>query len=158
MNTSDGLPMAKLRKIVGEDRLEMIRIEKPELYGQLMDYIDGHRAITTRMCKQLLEEYNLNFDVDHDVAFHKQLRAKAEEFGFIVVWPQAAVEPISVQGLNTAWNAGGCCRFKVDNEGFGPSDDVDDVGFLREMVGQVAAAHPVDTSRIYFSGHSNGCT
>jgi hypothetical protein len=73
--------MAKLRKIVGEDRLEMIRIEKPELYGQLMDYIDGHRAITTRMCKQLLEEYNLNFDVDHDVAFHKQLRAKAEEFG-----------------------------------------------------------------------------
>ena len=84
--------------------------------------------------------------------------AKAEEFGFIVVWPQAAVEPISVQGLNTAWNAGGCCRFKVDNEGFGPSDDVDDVGFLREMVGQVVAAHAtVDTNRIYFSGHSNGC-
>jgi poly(3-hydroxybutyrate) depolymerase len=31
------------------------------------------------------------------------------------------------------------------------------VGFLREMVGQVAAAHPVNTNRIYFSGHSNGC-
>jgi len=83
--------------------------------------------------------------------------AKAEEFGFIVVWPQAAVEPISVQGLNTAWNAGACCRFKVDIEGYGPSDDVDDVSFLREMVRQVAVDHPVDTNRIYFSGHSNGC-
>jgi polyhydroxybutyrate depolymerase len=82
---------------------------------------------------------------------------KAEEFGVIVVWPQAAVEPISVGAQNTAWNAGACCRFAVDSAGFGPADDVDDVSFLREMVGQVAAVHPVDANRIYFSGHSNGC-
>lgn len=31
------------------------------------------------------------------------------------------------------------------------------MSFLREMVGQVAAVHPVDANRIYFSGHSNGC-
>jgi len=74
--------MAKLRRILGADRLEMIRIEKPELYERLMDYVNSHRAITRRMCKELLEEYSLNFDVDHDVEFHKQLRAKAaREFG-----------------------------------------------------------------------------
>ena len=83
--------------------------------------------------------------------------AKAEEFGFIVAWPQAAVEPLSVGAQNSAWNAGACCRFAVDSAGLGPTNDIDDVSFLRDMVGQVAAVHPVDTSRIYFSGHSNGC-
>ena len=37
------------------------------------------------------------------------------------------------------------------------SNNADDVGFLREVVAQVAAAHPVDTTRIYVTGHSYGC-
>jgi len=38
-----------------------------------------------------------------------------------------------------------------------PNNDADDVGFLREVVAQVAATHPVDTTRIYFTGYSQGC-
>ena len=85
--------------------------------------------------------------------------SKAEEFGFIVVWPQAEVElsndgfvPL-LAGENAAWNAGSCCRWSMLGA---PVDDVDDEDFLRKVVGQVVAAHPVDTTRIYFTGHSNG--
>jgi len=67
--------------------------------------------------------------------------SKATEFGFLVAWPQALDEP---GGANAAWNAG---------PGYGEANDVD---FLREMVGQVVATYPIDSRRIYFTGHSNG--
>ena len=85
--------------------------------------------------------------------------SKAEEFGSIVVWPQAEVELSNdgfipfLAGENAAWNAGSCCRLSMLGA---PVDDVDDEDFLRKVVEQVAAAHPVDTTRVYFTGHSNG--
>ena len=175
--------------------------------------------------------------------------SKAEEFGFILVWPQAADEPIGENGVTGGprWNAGvcdeclckncvyvgqgdTCCRtvgtpaedsggmsggmcttggtapwnsqcaipFEYDGttysecttadnndvpwcytrsptgtqtskwgncqacdsdagNGVPNANDADDVGFLREVVAQVAAVHPVDTTRIYVTGHSQGC-
>ena len=99
---------------------------------------------------------------------------KAEEFGLIVAWPQAEDEPIGENGFTAGarWNAGGCdeclcenCVFKgqgntcclVDANATNVPNDVDDVGFLRAMVAQVANANPVDTTRVYFTGHSYGC-
>lgn len=35
--------------------------------------------------------------------------------------------------------------------------NVDDVGFLREVLYRVQATNAVDSSRIYWAGHSNGC-
>jgi len=110
--------------------------------------------------------------------------AKAEEFGFIAVWPQAADEPIGENGesgfqwdvrgpIGARWNAGmcdecngfaykgqfvTCCQDKgALNVSDVPNNNADDVGFLREMVAQVAATHPVDTTRVYVTGHSYGC-
>ena len=99
---------------------------------------------------------------------------KAEEFGLIVAWPQAEDEPIGENGFTAGarWNAGGCdeclcenCVFKgqgntcclVDANATNVPNDVDDVGFLRAMVAQVANANPVDITRVYFTGHSYGC-
>lgn len=83
LNTSHGAPMSKLRRILGEDKLEMIRLEKPELYATLMEYINSNKTITEGLCRELLAEYNLTFNVEADVAFHKKLREKAQrEYGF----------------------------------------------------------------------------
>ena len=100
--------------------------------------------------------------------------SKAEEFGFIVAWPQAEDEPIGENGFTTGvrWNAGGCdeclcenCVYKgqgnfcceVNADATNVPNDADDVGFLRAMVAQVANANPVDTTRVYVTGHSYGC-
>ena len=110
--------------------------------------------------------------------------SKAEEFGFIAVWPQAADEPIGENGVSgftwpstagpigARWNAGmcdecngfsykgqfvTCCVDAPDAPTDVPNNNADDVGFLREVVAQVAAAHPVDTTRVYVTGHSYGC-
>ena len=101
--------------------------------------------------------------------------SKAEEFGFILVWPMAANEPIGENGFTAGarWNVGACDECLCENcvyKGQGnfccrvdanatdvPSNNADDVGFLREVVAQVTAAHPVDTTRVYVTGHSYGC-
>ena len=110
-------------------------------------------VLGTRMCLQSVANSQADCAAGGRLARLRRLCSDiAKVFGlarngrrvWILLWfgRRRAVEPISVQGLNTAWNAGGCCRFKVDNEGFGPSDDVDDVGFLREMVGQGGGRAP----------------
>ena len=58
--------------------------------------------------------------------------------GFIVAYPQ---------GIDNAWNIGPCCT---------ESRDVDDVGFARAIVEEVAAQGCVDEKRVYATGYSNG--
>ena len=65
----------------------------------------------------------------------------ANKQGFIVAYPD---------GLGHSWNAGGgCC---------GPAyrDNVDDVGFLNDMVHAIMAVYAIDPRRIYVTGMSNG--
>lgn len=53
-------------------------------------------------------------------------------------------------GLNHAWNTGGgCCGKSAQN-------NVDDIGFLTQMVTTIARESRIDTSRIYVTGISNG--
>ena len=66
----------------------------------------------------------------------------ADEEGFVVVWPY---------GLARTWNAGELCCDPAS------TDDVDDVGFLRKLIASVVTSDGVDPSRVYLSGHSNGC-
>ena len=61
----------------------------------------------------------------------------AEEFGFVIVFPTGSV----TKGIAPAWG--------LDTEG-------DDVKFIREMIDKVCAELPIDESRIYCYGHSNG--
>lgn len=60
--------------------------------------------------------------------------------GYAVAYPD---------GVSRAWNAGSCCG-KPMKEG------VDDVGFLRAVVADVARRTPIDTKRVYGTGFSNG--
>jgi polyhydroxybutyrate depolymerase len=64
----------------------------------------------------------------------------ADLHGFVVVYPE---------GLSKSWNAGTCC-------GDSAANDVDDVGFLAQVVTQVSLTLPVDRSRVYAVGFSNG--
>lgn len=61
--------------------------------------------------------------------------------GFAVVYPAAAVEG--------TWNAGFCC-------GPAPATDVDDLAFLRQVVGEVTDHPRIDGERVYLVGVSNG--
>jgi polyhydroxybutyrate depolymerase len=47
------------------------------------------------------------------------------------------------------WNAGTCCAYSVIN-------NVDDVGFVRALVADLARRIPIDRSRVYATGLSNG--
>jgi polyhydroxybutyrate depolymerase len=65
-------------------------------------------------------------------------RELSETEGFIVAWPE---------GIQQAWNVGPCCT---------ESRDVDDVGFARGIVADVAAQTCIDPKRVYAAGFSMG--
>ncbi|MFE7719694.1 alpha/beta hydrolase family esterase [Nocardia rhizosphaerihabitans] len=66
--------------------------------------------------------------------------ALADAGGFVVAYPD---------GLDRAWNAGGCC-------GNPARTGVDDVGFLTRMIDELVRTVSIDRDRIYLTGMSNG--
>lgn len=73
----------------------------------------------------------------------------AEEHGFIVVYPDGI--RIVENRDNRVWNGGGCCGPAAEGR-----RDVDDVSFIAAVIDDVRATYPIDDSRIYVTGHSNG--
>lgn len=73
---------------------------------------------------------------------YSDLNRKAEEAGFLVVYPNGT-------GAFPTWNAGGVAA--VLNKG-----KVDDVAFTREILEEVGKLMKVDAKRIYACGLSNG--
>lgn len=69
-----------------------------------------------------------------------RLLEQAPRRGFVAVYPV---------GVGASWNAGRCCGRAV-------AERVDDVAFLRRVVVEVSAAHPVDPARVTAVGWSNG--
>lgn len=72
----------------------------------------------------------------------------AEANGFIVVYPDGIGSPVKDDFART-WNGGDCCGPAVKQA-------VDDVAFIRQLVGQLQQEHQIDPARIYAAGHSNG--
>ncbi len=72
----------------------------------------------------------------------------AESNGFVVVHPDGIGARADGTGPRT-WNGGYCC---------GPAAraDVDDVGFVRQLIDRLDTERPIDPSRIFVAGHSNG--
>lgn len=64
----------------------------------------------------------------------------ADSAKFIVAYPD---------GIGHAWNAHGCC-------GKAEQENIDDVGFITTIVGEISAAQPIDQARVYVTGISNG--
>ena len=72
----------------------------------------------------------------------------AESNGFVVAYPDGT----SARGSNElqlVWNGGVCCGAAVER-------DVDDVEFIRLLLDELERTQPVDTGRVFASGHSNG--
>ncbi|MEO9238973.1 MAG: PHB depolymerase family esterase [Jatrophihabitantaceae bacterium] len=67
--------------------------------------------------------------------------AAADAHGFLMAYPD---------GLNHAWNVGGGCCGKSG------AGNVDDVGFIAAMVGQLTGSIALSSNRIYATGISNG--
>jgi polyhydroxybutyrate depolymerase len=68
------------------------------------------------------------------------MSAKGDQAGFITIHPD---------GIDNSWNAGSCC-------GTAAAQQIDDVGFARDLVKSVSAAYCVDAARVYATGFSNG--
>lgn len=65
---------------------------------------------------------------------------KAAENGFITA---------AGNGIGQSWNAGVCCQPAQ-------GENVDDVGFTRDMVAAIESEYCIDPSRVYATGFSNG--
>ena len=74
------------------------------------------------------------------------LDAVADREGFVVVYPYGT--GVLPRRLLT-WNAGDCCGYAMNN-------GIDDVGFVVALLDDLAERIPVDVSRVYATGHSNG--
>jgi polyhydroxybutyrate depolymerase len=70
----------------------------------------------------------------------------ADREGFVVVYPDGSGR---LGRRLLTWNAGGCC-------GIARQDRVDDVGFALRLLGDLARDLPLDRTRVYATGHSNG--
>ncbi|WP_198318931.1 alpha/beta hydrolase family esterase [Azotobacter chroococcum] len=86
--------------------------------------------------------------MDHQVDDARYgLIGKSEREGFILVFPNGFSRLRS--GKLATWNAGECCGAARDRQ-------VDDVGFIRQVVAKVARQMTIDRHRIYAAGMSNG--
>ena len=70
----------------------------------------------------------------------------ADEAGFLAVYPAGTGR---TDDFLLTWNAGGCCGYARDNA-------VDDVGFTRALITDLETATPIDRTRVYATGLSNG--
>lgn len=75
------------------------------------------------------------------------LISKSDEEGFIMAFPNGASRLKT--GKLAAWNAGDCCGYARDN-------NVDDVGFVRDVLGDLRSRLNIDPEEIYAVGMSNG--
>jgi polyhydroxybutyrate depolymerase len=76
-----------------------------------------------------------------------RLISKSEQAGFIAVFPNGYSRFAS--GILATWNAGSCC-------GAAQKNNVDDVGFIREVIHRVERQARIDPSRVFATGMSNG--
>jgi polyhydroxybutyrate depolymerase len=74
------------------------------------------------------------------------LAARGVRAGFVVVFPDGT-GPLRSRLLT--WNSGGVQAYAAEH-------DIDDVGFLRTVVDDVAQRVAIDPQRVFAAGHSNG--
>lgn len=103
---------------------------------------DAHDGVTELPLVVLLHGYSASAIVQDA---YWGLTGHARDNGYYVLLPDGTVDSSG----NRFWNATpGCCNFG--------GLDVDDEGYLRDLVHEMKAVYPVDESRVYFVGHSNG--
>lgn len=88
----------------------------------------------------LLLVYHGVFSTGPEIQATTHFPEKAAADGFITA---------AGDGIGQSWNAGVCCQ---PSQG----ENVDDVGFTRDMVATIESEYCVDTERVYATGFSNG--
>ncbi|MEY3385413.1 MAG: hypothetical protein RIR53_224 [Bacteroidota bacterium] len=78
------------------------------------------------------------------IQFQSGLTEKADAEGFILVYP----EGYRIAGVYT-FNAGACCAPAT-------TMNIDDVGYVDALLNTLRARLPIDTTRVYATGFSNG--
>jgi polyhydroxybutyrate depolymerase len=73
------------------------------------------------------------------------MSALADKEKFVAVYPQGT----SMMGNAPTWNAGNCCGYAMQKH-------VDDIAFLRALIGKLEKDYSIDAKRIYVTGISNG--
>jgi polyhydroxybutyrate depolymerase len=73
-------------------------------------------------------------------------RAEIQRDGLTPLVAQGRAELVYPQGIGNSWNAGGCC-------GEAAAQNVNDVGFIRELVARVDPGH---ARPVHLIGYSNG--
>ncbi|MBZ0271826.1 prolyl oligopeptidase family serine peptidase [bacterium] len=69
----------------------------------------------------------------------------ADREGFVAVYPDGTGK----NALLHTWNAGGCCGYAVEHH-------VDDVGYVRDLLADLASRVEYDPARVFVTGLSNG--
>jgi polyhydroxybutyrate depolymerase len=106
------------------------------------NYRQGHAT------PMLLALHGGGGDADYQADDSKyRLITKSEQAGFIAVFPDGYSRFAS--GILATWNAGGCCAGAVKN-------NVDDVGFIREVIKRMERQASIDPKRVFATGMSNG--
>lgn len=85
----------------------------------------------------------------HGAQFQREngLDRVADRYGFLAVYPDGSGR---LAGRFLTWNSGEhCCGWALQH-------DVDDVGFLAALLGDLASRTSIDSRRVYVTGHSNG--
>jgi polyhydroxybutyrate depolymerase len=103
------------------------------------------RAVEMRAIPVVLNFHGGGGHADNEQEYSLMDRVADREI-FVAVYPNGA--GLFGKRLLT-WNAGTCCAYSVIN-------NVDDVGFVRALVADLAQRIPIDRSRVYATGLSNG--
>lgn len=98
---------------------------------------DASKNVSLVLCFHGLTSHAMDF------AFGSNMTRKAEEVGFILLYPQG-----STGYRGTGWNAGTCC--------LGDPSNVDDIGFIRDIIDLTRATFLIRDDSIHSMGFSNG--
>jgi polyhydroxybutyrate depolymerase len=84
-------------------------------------------------------------------AYNDQMDQASDKFGFILVAPNGTGRMGDQMATWNAgrWEGGECCGYAVKN-------NIDDVGFISQMIDEVKSKYNVDPQRIFAVGLSNG--
>lgn len=86
------------------------------------------------------------------VQFMRQsgLNDSADQHGFVVVYPEGSGKLGGSPWFRVeTWNAGSCC-------GYASKHNIDDVGFVRDLLSDLATRMQIEPGSVFATGHSNG--
>lgn len=132
-----------------------IIIRIPSLYGSKENTLPFN-GLTRKYLLHLPKGYDKNIQYPLVLVFHGYSNSpkiaewysgfsrKANQEDFIVAYPRGTGEP-----WHLSWNAGFCCEY-------GAKEKIDDVGFVTALVNELVEKYPINASRVYATGFSNG--